>query len=83
MVVYGPYTIVWVTSRSIHCHMALSTMNYLINNKKYPVNAHLKNIGISNIPFEFDKRYNEPLECNCLFVQYILQKPAQDIAYER
>jgi hypothetical protein len=30
---FGPYTILWVTSRSINCHMALlSAMNYLINN---------------------------------------------------
>jgi len=28
---FGPYTILWVTSRSINCHMALSAMNYLIN----------------------------------------------------
>jgi hypothetical protein len=35
-IVYGPqlrfgsYNIVWVTSRSINCHMALSAMNYLL-----------------------------------------------------
>jgi hypothetical protein len=28
---FGPYSILWVTSRSINCHMALSAMNYLIN----------------------------------------------------
>jgi hypothetical protein len=28
---FGPYNILWVTSRSINCHMALSAMNYLIN----------------------------------------------------
>jgi hypothetical protein len=30
---FGPYNnnIVWATSRSINCHMALSAMNYLIN----------------------------------------------------
>jgi hypothetical protein len=27
----GPYDILWVTSRSISCHMTLSAMNYLIN----------------------------------------------------
>ena len=27
----GPYNILWVTSRSIKCHMTLSTMNYLLN----------------------------------------------------
>ena len=27
----SPYNILWVTSRSINCHMALSTMNYLLN----------------------------------------------------
>ena len=37
-IVYGPqlrfgqYNILWVTSRSINCHMALSAMNYLLNN---------------------------------------------------
>jgi hypothetical protein len=36
-IVYGPqlrfglYNILWVTSRSINCHMALSAMHYLIN----------------------------------------------------
>jgi hypothetical protein len=36
-IVYGPqlrfssYNILWVTSRSINCHMALSAMNYFIN----------------------------------------------------
>jgi hypothetical protein len=28
---FGPYNILWVTSRSINFHMALSAMNYLIN----------------------------------------------------
>ena len=28
---FGPYNILWVTSRSINCHMALIAMNYLIN----------------------------------------------------
>jgi hypothetical protein len=28
---FGPYIILWVISRSINCHMALSAMNYLIN----------------------------------------------------
>jgi hypothetical protein len=28
---FSPYNIVWVTSRSINCHMALSAMNYLLN----------------------------------------------------
>ena len=28
---FGPYNILWVTSRSINCHMALSAINYLIN----------------------------------------------------
>jgi hypothetical protein len=28
---FGPYNILWVTSRSINCHMALSAMNYLLN----------------------------------------------------
>ena len=28
---FGPYNILWVTSRSINCHMALSIMNYLLN----------------------------------------------------
>jgi hypothetical protein len=27
----GPCNILWVTSRSINCHMALSVMNYLLN----------------------------------------------------
>ena len=27
---FGPYNILWVTSRSINCHMALSAMNYLL-----------------------------------------------------
>jgi hypothetical protein len=26
----GSYNILWVTSRSIDCHMALSSMNYLL-----------------------------------------------------
>ena len=30
-VTFGPYNILWVTSWSINCHMALSAMNYLIN----------------------------------------------------
>jgi hypothetical protein len=30
MAVYGPYTIFWVTDRSIYYHMTLSTMNYLL-----------------------------------------------------
>ena len=29
-IVYGPYNILRVTSRSINCHMALSAMNYLL-----------------------------------------------------
>ena len=36
---FGPYNILWMTSRSMNCHMTLSAMNYLINYKKYPVNA--------------------------------------------
>ena len=28
----GPYNILWVSSWSINCHMALSAMNYLLNN---------------------------------------------------
>ena len=28
---FGPYNILWVTSRSINCHMTLSAMNYLLN----------------------------------------------------
>ena len=28
---FGPYSILWVISRSINCHMALSPMNYLLN----------------------------------------------------
>ena len=28
---FGPYNILWVTSQSINCHMALSAMNYFIN----------------------------------------------------
>ena len=28
---FGPYYILWVTSRSINCHMTLSAMNYLLN----------------------------------------------------
>jgi hypothetical protein len=28
---FGPYNILWVTSRSINCHMALSAMKYLLN----------------------------------------------------
>jgi len=31
---FGPYNILWVTSRSINCHMALSAMNYLLNINK-------------------------------------------------
>jgi hypothetical protein len=27
---FGPYNILWATSRSINCHMAPSTMNYLL-----------------------------------------------------
>ena len=27
---FGPYNILWVTSRSINCHMTLSAMNYLL-----------------------------------------------------
>jgi hypothetical protein len=27
---FGPYNILWVTDRSINCHMALSAMNYLL-----------------------------------------------------
>jgi len=27
---FGPYNIVLVTNRSIHCHMTLSAMNYLL-----------------------------------------------------
>ena len=27
---FGPYNILWVTSRSINCHTALSAMNYLL-----------------------------------------------------
>ena len=43
----------------------------------------LKTNGISSVPFEFDKCDNEPFVCNCLFVQYISQKPVQDMAYAR
>jgi hypothetical protein len=28
---FCPYNILWVTSRTIDCHMALSAMNYLLN----------------------------------------------------
>ena len=28
---FGPYNILWATTRSINCHMALSAMNYLLN----------------------------------------------------
>ena len=27
---WGPYTIVWVTDRSINCHLARNAMNYLL-----------------------------------------------------
>jgi hypothetical protein len=30
---FGPYNILWVTSRSINCHIALRAMNYLLNNE--------------------------------------------------
>ena len=44
--------------------------------------THFKK-GISSVHFKFDRCYNEPLVCNCLLVQYILQKPVQDMAYAR
>ena len=31
---FGPYNILWVTSRSINCHITLSAMNYLLNISK-------------------------------------------------
>jgi hypothetical protein len=37
---FGPYTILWVTSRSINCHMVLSAMNYLLN-ISYHVSAEM------------------------------------------
>ena len=32
---FGPYTILWVTDRSINCHLARSAMNYLLYNTQY------------------------------------------------
>jgi len=34
---FGSYNILWVTSRSINCHLTLSTMNYLLNVYMYLV----------------------------------------------
>jgi hypothetical protein len=31
----GPYTILWVTDRSINCHLARSAMNYLLYYTQY------------------------------------------------
>jgi len=32
---WGPYTILWVTDRSINCHLARSAMNYLLYYTQY------------------------------------------------
>ena len=32
---WGPYTILWVTDRSINCHLARSAMNYLLYYSQY------------------------------------------------
>ena len=32
---WGPYTILWVTDRSIYCHLARSAMNYLLYYTEY------------------------------------------------
>jgi hypothetical protein len=53
-----------------------------LSNYHLPTHS-LKKIAISSVPFEFDKCYNEPLVWNCLFVQYILQKPVQHMACVR
>ena len=43
---FGPYNILWVTSRSINYHMALSAMNLLLNrkniNQRKPQNGNWK-----------------------------------------
>jgi hypothetical protein len=30
-ILYGPYTILWVTDRSINCHLARSAMDYILH----------------------------------------------------
>jgi hypothetical protein len=32
---WGPYTILWVTDRSINCHLARSAINYLLYHTQY------------------------------------------------
>ena len=41
---YSPYNILWVTDRSINCHMALSAMNYLYNIYIDNIHTLLENI---------------------------------------
>jgi hypothetical protein len=43
MLRFDPYNILWVTSQSINCHMALlSTMNYLLNIETTYINIGCK-----------------------------------------
>ena len=50
-IVYGPqlrfssYNILWVTSRSIKCHMVLSAMNYLLNINSKILSSLNKNLN--------------------------------------
>jgi hypothetical protein len=60
---FGPYNILWVTSRSINYHMARSAMNYLLN---IPLFSDIENILSSKTtlrckPFKF-KSYIESSE---------------------
>jgi hypothetical protein len=72
------YSLVWPDRGSNPQSIA---KNCWIGVKQLSLTHPLKKNGISSVPFEFDKCYNEPLVCNCLFVLYILQRPVQDMAY--
>jgi hypothetical protein len=41
-ILYGPYTILWVTDRSINCHLARSAMDYILHS------IHLRRIGTAS-----------------------------------
>ena len=43
---FGPYTILWVTDRSISCHLARSAMNYLLYYTQYMQICHRRHIFV-------------------------------------
>jgi hypothetical protein len=41
---WGPYTILWVTDRSINCHLARSAINYLLYYTQYMQSCHRRHV---------------------------------------